>query len=381
MPEFWRAWSSPDSGTIAKRRGADVAYLEQDPSFDVALTPRDVVLAGLTAWSEARARHDAASHRLACGDGEQQAVLNDQSQAAADVERLGGWDLMHKVDAILGHVGVLRPEAGMVTLSGGERRRVALARILVARPTLAILDEPSNHLDVETVEWLEGYLIDEYAGAILLITHDRYLLDRVAQRTLEIDKGVVHSYDGGYEAYLEAKAARLAHADRTEQNRQNFLRREIEWLQRQPKARSTKQKARIDRALAAKAVPAPEPEKTTKLAVDATRTGKTILECRSIGLSLGGERLVNDLDLALTAGERLGVVGRNGTGKTTLLRAILGEVAPSSGEIVLGRNTKIAYFDQHRANLDDSKSDLRNGVGSELAHRHRLRGAGRSQLY
>ena len=122
---------------------------------------------------------------------------------------------------------------------------------LIARPDLAILDEPSNHLDVETVEWLEGYLLDEHRGAVLLITHDRYLLDRVVERTLEIDKGVVRSYDGGYEDYLEAKAERLAHDERTEQNRQNFLRREVEWLRRQPKARSTKQKARIERAVAA----------------------------------------------------------------------------------------------------------------------------------
>jgi ATP-binding cassette subfamily F protein uup len=351
---------SPDSGSVAKRRGAEIAYLDQDPSFDLALTPREVVLAGLAAWSQAKSRHDAASQRLARGDGDQEAVLNDQSQAAADVERLGGWDLMHRVDAILGHVGVLRPDAGMATLSGGERRRVALARILIARPTLAILDEPSNHLDVETVEWLEGYLLDEYPGAVLLITHDRYLLDRVAQRTLEIDKGIVHSYDGGYEDYLEAKAERLAHADRTEQNRQNFLRREIEWLRRQPKARSTKQKARIERALEAKATPAPETEKTAKLAAEAARSGKTILECRELELCLGDKVLVHGLDLSLTAGERLGVVGKNGTGKTTLLRAILGELKPSSGEVVLGKNTKVAYFDQHRANLDDAKSIFEN---------------------
>src|SRR4051812_13708241 len=323
---------APDTGTVSRRRGADVAYLDQDPAFEGTLTPRDVVQAGLAAWSEAKARHEQASASLGRGEGDLAALLDAQTSAAADVERLGGWDMTHRVEAILGHVGVLRPDAPMSTLSGGERRRTALARILVARPALAILDEPSNHLDVETVEWLEGYLLGEYEGALLLITHDRYLLDRVAERTLEIDQGLVHSYDGGYWEYLEAKAERLAHEARTEQNRQNFLRRELEWLRRQPKARTTKQKARIQRAEEARAVVAPRAEKTAVLALDATRTGKTILELRKLTLSIGGRTLAKDLDFILTPGERLGVVGRNGTGKTTLLKAILGEIAPASGE-------------------------------------------------
>jgi len=352
-----------DGGTIARRRGAEVAYLDQDPSFDPTLTPRQIVQGGLAAWSEAKARHERASTALSRGHGDMAALVAEQEQAAADVERLGGWDMMHEVEAIMGHVGVLRPDGLIGTLSGGERRRTALARILVARPALAILDEPSNHLDVETVEWLEGYLIDEYEGALLLITHDRYLLDRVAERTLEIDQGLVHSYDGGYQDYLEAKAERLMHEARTESNRQNFLRTEIEWLRRQPKARSTKQKARIDRAEAAKAAPPPKQEKTAQLALDAMRAGKTILELRKLTLEIGGLTLVKDLDFILTSGERLGVVGRNGTGKTTLLRAILGDLAPAKGEVVLGKNTKIAYFDQHRAQLDDQKSIFDNVAG------------------
>jgi ATP-binding cassette subfamily F protein uup len=353
----------PDGGTLARRRGVEIAYLDQDPVFDGARTPREIVLGGLTAWSLARERHEKASLALAKGGGDPAALLADQTEAAADVERLGGWDMMHEVESILGHVGVLRPDAPMAELSGGERRRAALARILVARPALAILDEPSNHLDVETVEWLEGHLRDDFPGALLLITHDRYLLDRVCERTLEIDQGVVHSYDGGYEAYLEAKAERLAHEARTESNRQNFLRRELEWLRRQPKARSTKQKARIQRALDAKYTPVPRVEKTAEIALDAVRAGKTILELRKLTLALGDVTLVKDLDFILTAGERLGVVGRNGTGKTTLLRAILGELAPAGGEVVVGLNTKIAYFDQHRAQLEDDKSIFDNIAG------------------
>ena len=354
----------PDTGTIARRRGAEVAYLDQDPAFDPELTPRAIVLGGLAAWSEAKARHDDASAALGRGDGDMSALLEAQAAAAADVERLGGWDMQHEVDAILGHVGVSRPDAPVSTLSGGERRRTALARILIARPALAILDEPSNHLDVETVEWLERYLVDEHPGALLLITHDRYLLDRVAERTLEIDEGAVHSFEGGYEEYLEQKAERLAHEARTESNRQNFLRTELEWLRRQPKARTTKQKARIQRAEDARSAPPPKVEKNIELAIEATRTGKTILELRKLTLSIGGLTLVRDLDFILTPGERLGVVGRNGTGKTTLLRAILGDLAPEKGEVVIGKNTKIAYFDQHRAELDDAKSIFDNVAGA-----------------
>ena len=350
----------PDTGSVARRRGMDVAYLDQDPTFEPTLTPRIVVEGGLAAWSEAKARHDRVSNSLSHGHGDLDTLVGEQEQAAADVDRLGGWDMMHKVEAILGHVGVQRPDQPIGTLSGGERRRTALARILVARPALAILDEPSNHLDVETVEWLESYLIDEHPGALLLITHDRYLLDRVAERTLEVDQGLVYSYDGGYMDYLEAKAERLAHEARTEGNRQNFLRTELEWLRRQPKARSTKQKARIDRAEAAKGQAAPKVEKTAVLGLDAIRTGKTILEFRKLTLEIAGKTLVKDLDFILTSGERLGVVGRNGTGKTSLLRAILGDLAPVSGEVVVGKQTKVAYFDQHRAQLDDSKSIFDN---------------------
>ncbi|MGK4008741.1 ABC-F family ATP-binding cassette domain-containing protein [Sorangium sp. So ce1036] len=371
----------PDSGTIARRRGAEIGVLSQDPVFEPSDTARDVVLAGLSAWHAARARHDEASRALAAGTGDADALLAEQAAAAADVERLGGWDMMHRVDAIIGHVGVTRPDAPMSVLSGGDRRRVALARLLVSRPALAVLDEPSNHLDVETVEWLERYLVEEHPGALLLITHDRYLLDRVVERTLEIDKGKVYSYDGGYEEYLEQKAERLALEARTESNRQNFLRTELEWLRRQPKARTGKQKARIQRAESAKAAPPPRAERAAQLSVEAVRTGKTILELKELGLSVDGKWLVRGLDFSLTKGERVGIVGRNGTGKTTLLRAILGQVGASGdgaaeaggaagggprmeGDVVLGKNTSVAYFDQHRSGLDLDASIFENIAGS-----------------
>lgn len=359
------AIEAPDTGTVARRRDAPVLYLDQSPTFPGDPTARQAVSEGLGAWYEASKRYEEASEALGRGEKDLDALLAQQAEAAADVERLGGWDRGHQVEALLGHLGIPRADDPVASMSGGEQRRVALARILIARPALAILDEPTNHLDVETIDWLEQYLIDEFPGALLLITHDRYLLDRVATRTVELSEGKVYSYDGGYEDYLEAKAERLALEARTEANRQNFLRREIEWLRRQPKARSTKQKARIDRAETAMAVQGPRAERAATFQIEETRSGKTILELRALSLELGGRTLIQDLTLALTAGERVGIVGRNGTGKTTLLRAITGQLAPSSGEIVVGKNTRIAYFDQTRGGLEDDKSIFDNVVADQ----------------
>ncbi len=339
-----------DAGELQRRRGVSVAYLSQQPELEPELSARQLITEGLRSWSEALARYEAASASLAAGEGGD-AALEAQAAAALEVERLGGWQRDHEVQALLTHLSIPQPDAPVAALSGGERRRVALARLLISRPDLALLDEPTNHLDVETITWLEEYLLEQYPGALLLVTHDRYLLDRVATRTLELERGKLYDYDGGYETFLQAKAERLAHEARTEQNRQNFLRRELEWLRRQPKARGTKQKARIERALSAQASAPPPKEQHTTLSLDATRAGKTILELRDVALRVGERALVSGVHLLLTQGDRVGIVGRNGTGKTTLLRAIVGQLAPAAGEIVRGANTKIAYFDQERGAL------------------------------
>ncbi len=356
---------APDQGEISRRRGATVLYLDQVPSFDGDPSAEEAAASGLSAWSEAVGRYEEVSRALEAGGDDLDSLLEKQTELADEVERLGGWEQKHRVASMLGHLGMNDLEKRISSMSGGERRRVALARILIARPDLAILDEPTNHLDAETIEWLEGFLLDEYPGAVLLVTHDRYLLDRVASRTVEISDGGVYSYDGGYELYLEKKAERMAHVERTDRNRQNFLRKELEWLRRQPKARTTKQKARIDRAETARAVKTPQAERAAKFAVDVTRSGKTILELRELQLERGGDVLCDGLDLFVTQGERIGVVGRNGTGKTTLLSTLLGDFEPSSGTVTLGKNTKIAYLDQLRGDLDDELTVFENVVGDQ----------------
>ncbi len=352
-----------DSGSVSRQRGASVLYLAQVPSFDEDLTAREVVKAGLSAWTLATERHARASASLDTGQGDVEKLIEEQTHAAEEVERLGGWQQDHQIGAILDRLSIARPDALVSTLSGGEQRRVALAQLLIARPDLAILDEPTNHLDAETIDWLEQYLINEFPGAVLFITHDRYLLNRVAERTLEVAGGEVFSYDGGYDLYLEQKAERMAHTARTEQNRQNFLRRELEWLRRQPKARSTKQKARVDRAEAARSAQAPKADARASLELDVARSGKTILELHEIGIDIPDRTLVDKLDIYLTEGDRIGIVGANGIGKTTLLRVILGQQAPTRGSVTVGKNTKISYFDQQRSQLDDDKSVFDNVIG------------------
>lgn len=350
----------PDNGEVIVRRGSRLAYLPQCPSFDPQRTAREEVLAGLSDLQEAEKRYHAASAALAAGDGDIDKLLRLQTQAASDVERLGGWEVGHRAEAILGHLGLRQLDVPLEKMSGGEQRRVGLARILVATPDLAILDEPTNHLDVETIEWLERYFLEEYQGSLLLITHDRYVLNQVADRIFEIDRGTLFSYEGNYETYLEAKAERLALEARTEANRQNFLRRELEWLRCQPKARTTKQKARIQRAEEALAIKGPAPSKEVRLSIEAVASGKTILELHDLHLEVANRMLVRDLTLTLLKGQRIGVIGSNGCGKTSLLRAIVGELMPTDGKIVTGKNTKLSYLGQMRDGLDETKSILDN---------------------
>jgi len=360
-----------DGGRISRRRDSTVAYLPQEPRFEPGRTVREVVLESLTEWSATRRRFDALTEALsAATDPEVLARLAaEQAEVGETLERHGGWEREHEAEMTVGNLGISDAGRLVETLSGGEARRVALAQLLVGEPDLAILDEPTNHLDLATIEWLEEYLRDRFKGALLLISHDRAVLDAVTTRTLEIHDGRVDSYDGGYARYLLAKAEREALADRTWRNTQNFLRREVEWLRRAPKARGTKQKARISRAEAALDQRAPKAERQADLRLQSARQGKTILDLKGLALERAGKQLVTDLDLALRPGDRIGIVGPNGSGKTSLLLAILGQLAPLRGEIVRGTNTRIGYLDQARSELDPKASVREAAVGdaSEIA--------------
>jgi len=348
----------PDLGTVHRRRGASVSYLAQEPHLEAGKNPLQTALGGLGEWLDAHVRYDELCGQIA-GETEEKALeslLAEQERLNTLIDTLGGWNCEEDAARILGILGIVDLTQDVATMSGGERRRVALARLLISKPDLAILDEPTNHLDADTVEWLEDYLTNTFTGAVVLITHDRWLLNNVVQRTLEVVEGAVHSYNGGWEDFLIAREERRAQQGRTEANRQNFLRKEIEWLRRQPKARGGKQKARIGRAEAAIASAPQGDQKELNLNLAEERLGGNILEARDLTVSIAGKDLLTSLDFQLVKGDRIGILGKSGSGKTTLLRTLLGKIPPGSGEVIFGKNTKVAYLDQMRSVLDDTQN-------------------------
>jgi len=359
----------PDSGLITRRRGLYVEYVPQEPKLPVDKTVQEVMRSGLRLHAALLAELDELGHEIERSRGAQRdAALLRQADLHERIKDLGGWDVEHEIRGLAAALMLPPPSALIGNLSIGERRRVALAAALLSRPELLLLDEPTNHLDARTAQWLEMRLRTQ-PGALLLVTHDRYFLDRVATRILELDRGRLHAYEGSYHVFLEKQAERLENEAQRERERAMFVRRELDWIRRGPAARTTKQKARIDRfneAVSARPSHedrAPLDRKLLLRLPTGGRLGKTILELRGLSKSIGEKRLFSDLTLLLKPGDRIGVVGVNGAGKTTLVRTVLGEVLPDAGEVVKGQNTRIAFLDQGRADLDDQRSVLEEVAG------------------
>ena len=347
--------SRADTGEIQQRRGIQVTYLPQEPVFAAGATVQsELTVAG--PLREALDEHGALSARLARESGDPKllarlAVLSD------DIERHGGWDTEHHARTLLDRLGVNEWERPVAELSGGLRKRVAIARALLTKPELLLLDEPTNHLDADTVDWLEEEL-DALKGAFILVTHDRYFLDDLVDRMVEIEpNGTLTSYEGNYHAYLEQKMEAQETAALGEHKRQRWIAQEVAWLRKGVEARRTKSKARIQRAhrLMAERKWRP-PEIASFRSVATPRLGHTIIEAEGLAKSFGDHLVFRDASFLLQKGERVGIVGPNGAGKTTFLRVLLGELPPDAGTVVIGKNTKIAYYDQQRAALDPEKT-------------------------
>ncbi|MGO9065688.1 MAG: ABC-F family ATP-binding cassette domain-containing protein [Myxococcaceae bacterium] len=348
----------PDAGERQLRRGTRITYLPQEPTF-----PSGVTVAGELSVAQAPLRLALAEHRdlgdrLAnfSGPALDRAVA-ELSTLSERIEHLGGWDTEHLARTLLDRLGVKDWDRPISELSGGLQKRVAIARALLSRPDLLLLDEPTNHLDADTVEWLEEAL-DDLEGALVLVTHDRYFLDDLVDRIIEIQPGSgVISYPGNYEAYLEQKLVAQADAELAGHKHDRWIAQEVAWLRRGPEARRTKSKARIERARKLMAESGFVRPRVPELQTVATpRLGHTVLEARQAAFSYGRREVLQGVDVIVQGGERIGIVGPNGAGKTTLVRLLLGELAPSGGEVVRGKNTRVAYYDQARAKLDPEQT-------------------------
>jgi ABC transport system ATP-binding/permease protein len=366
-----------EGGSLAYRRGLSVGYLSQDPEFTETDTILAAVAQGRPELLDAISEYHEVGVRLRAASADLVARLVARQGAAMErIEALGGWDYEHRLEAVLTRLGVDGWDRAVGALSGGERKRVALARVLVQQPDLLLLDEPTNHLDADTTEWLEDELSD-YPGAVMLITHDRYFLDHVVTRMIEVNRAELVPFPGGFTEYLEAKAEREARLAVAEEKRSRLIAQELAWVKRAPKARTGKQKARIQRLDRTRreqeAERLPDLDLVDMKFGKPPRLGRTVLDIDSLSKGYDGRPLIRDFSTRLRGGERIGIVGPNGAGKTTLLRMILGQESPDSGEVKPGVNTRMAYYDQARADLDP-EADLLEAVAG---HQEWVEAAGR----
>jgi len=347
--------------------GTRIGYLPQEPQLDAAKDVRGNVEEGVRELRQLLDDFNAISARFAepMSDDEMNRLLEKQGRLQDQIDHLGVWDLDHKLDIAMDALRLPPGDASVATLSGGERRRVALCRLLLEQPEMLLLDEPTNHLDAESVAWLEKYL-EGFPGTVVAITHDRYFLDNVAKWILELDRGAGIPWEGNYSSWLDQKRKRLATEEKQASARQKTLERELEWVRMAPKARHAKGKARLQRYEELRQEADRQTEGSVEILIPVPeRLGDEVVVSEKLSKGYGDRLLFENLNFALPRGGIVGVIGPNGAGKTTLFRMIAGQEKPDSGNLTIGKTVKLAYVDQSRDSLDGIKTVYEEISGGE----------------
>jgi ATP-binding cassette ChvD family protein len=348
---------TPSNGDAVLSPGYSVGILLQEPELDETKDVRGNVEEAVAQTRAALQRFEDVSAAMGEPDADFDALMAEQGDLMEQIEHRNGWELDSTIEQAMDALRCPPPDAQVSTLSGGERRRVALCALLLEQPDLLLLDEPTNHLDAESVDWLEQHLA-KYPGTVLAVTHDRYFLDNVAEWILELDRGHAYPYEGNYSTYLETKQARLKVEGRKDAKRQRILEQELEWVRSNPKARQAKNKARLQRYEEL----ATEAEKTRKLDFEeiqippGPRLGSVVVEASGLTKGYGDRVLIDDLSFTLPRGGIVGIIGPNGVGKTTLFRMVVDEEKPDSGSLRVGDTVRLSYVDQGRSGLDPRRS-------------------------
>lgn len=345
-------------GEVVFSPGYSVGYLEQDPQLDSAKTVREIVEEGCADVVALLKEYEEVNARFMepMDDDEMARLIERQGELTERIDHVDGWELDSKLERAMDALRCPDADQNAATLSGGERRRVALCRLLLQEPDVLLLDEPTNHLDAESIDWLEQHL-SQYKGTVICVTHDRYFLDNVAGWILELDRGEGIPWKGNYSSWLEQKSKRLAQEEKQESKRRKTLERELEWVRMAPKARHAKSKARL--AAYDKMLSEDARQKEEKLEIfipNGPRLGDVVIEAHGVSMGYGGRMLYENLDFALPPAGIVGVIGPNGAGKTTLFRLIMGLEKPLKGEFKVGETVKLAYVDQQHSSIDPEKT-------------------------
>tara|TARA_R110002072_G_scaffold38314_20_gene111032 strand:- start:6861 stop:8534 length:1674 start_codon:yes stop_codon:yes gene_type:complete len=353
------------SGEAWPGENVAVGYLEQEPELDPTKTVLENVKEGAKETADLVARFNEISAEMAEPDADFDKLGDEMSELQTKIDAVDGWTLDNQLEIAMEALRCPPGDMGVETLSGGEKRRVALTRLLIQKPDILLLDEPTNHLDAESVEWLENHL-KAYAGAVLMITHDRYFLDNVVEWILELDRGSYFPYEGNYSTYLEKKAKRLDQEDREESGRSKALKEELQWIRQTPAARQTKSKARIRKfEELQEAQSQRKPGKAQIVIQVPERLGSKVIEAKNISKSYGDKLLFEDLSFMLPPGGIVGVIGPNGAGKSTLFKILTGKETPDSGTVEIGDTVHLGFVDQSRGDLNP-----KNNVWEEISDGH-----------